>query len=169
MDDSFALWLGAFCDSAYVLWGISWLLVALSYGKAAYVSWAASRGTWSQVIPDIVRPFAWGLKSAYRRAVGGIPTAYPDKYEPGHLLRWAVFLGALVPALWGAFFITLDRSTWSSSDHVLSALGVSISTLAAWSHLWLAYREKPALWSTGVVCALAWLAAAPFVLGGLLL
>lgn len=156
-----------FFISAYLLWGALWVLVAVHYGAAAHFSWREQGGRWSAVLRDTTAPVMWAFRQLLRdvglRAPEPTPPTVPHRYTPGHILRFAVFLGSLTPAMFGFYFWQLDRSRWATLDVYVNLLMVALSVFAAMGHLFLAYRAVPKRWKALVVCTAAWLAIAPGV------
>lgn len=152
----------------YVLWSFSWLAVAWNYGCAARASWRAAGGTWRAAPADFFSPFTWALRSAACRlpfvnlfAFCPVPAEVPTRYERGHMLRLAIFMGAVKPVLWGWLVLKYLTHDLSQPEYILSILGLFISVLAALSHLLLVYKSSPRAWTAFVVGSLTWIAVAP--------
>ena len=157
-----------FLIASYLLWGAVWALVALHYGAAAHFSWRQQGGSWRAVLRDITSPVMWAFRQLLRdvglRAPEPLPATVPHKYTPGHILRFAVFMGSLTPAMFVFYFWQVDRSRWATLDVSVNLAMVLVSVAAAVGHLFLAYRAVPRRWIGLVVCAAAWLVLAPGVM-----
>jgi hypothetical protein len=153
----------------YAEWCVLWLLVAWYYGRSAYSNWKLAGGSWGRVLGDVAAPFVWGLRDSLCRwgLVRAAPyrgTQIPSKYMPGHILRFAIFLGSLTPIMFGSYFAYMDRSHWSPLDVTVTFVAVSSSILAACYHLFLAYRSQPRKWQNMVTASVAWLLLGPPVI-----
>ncbi len=146
----------------YWEWALLWCLVAWYYGRSAYASWRAGGGSPGRILCDLTQPLWWGLQHLLARAglrrnanVLAAQTV-PSTYGGGHLLRWAIFVGSLTPVMFGFMFADVQRSHWTNTQLWLTLAAVSLSCLAALSHLLLAYRTQPLRWGAVVAAALAW-------------
>lgn len=154
----------------YALWSAAWLAVAYHYGKAAYISWRAAGGKWGRAVAEVLQPFAWALRAAvcnlapFKRSALCTVEQVPSPYSSGHLLRFAIFLGSLTPALWGMFMLVQHSSHLTSADHAVNLAGLCISIVAAASHLLVAYKSRPRAWSAAVTLSVVWILTAPVAL-----
>lgn len=133
----------------YFMWGSLWSLVAWHYGQAARATWRAENGKWAECLKDFFAPFSWAIRDILCRLTrrpGFCGTEIPSRYSNGHTLRFAIFLGSLTPAVFGFFFISMDRTNRSLLDMAVTAIFIATSILAAGGHLFLAYKVRPYAW-----------------------
>ena len=154
----------------YLLWAFLWARVMWYYGYASYTSWLANGGRWRFVFHDLLQPFWWAIKETLCRwnlfkGKAFCGTVIPSPYEPGHLLRFSIFLGSLTPVVFGLQFGELDRSDWNIMRVIVTLLFVWSSILAAGGHLFLAFRTRPDAWRKLIVRCCFWLALSPLIFG----
>jgi hypothetical protein len=150
-------------NSLYPLWILTWVLVALHYGSAAWQSWRVKHRVLFIVL-DLSAPFWWALKDAVTRiscVLRGIPQPETPRYVPleidgGAYLRAAIFLASLSPAVVGFLYYTYPVMI-SPDRAFIGCINLLVSISAGLCHLFLALRARPSGWQLLVLMTIGWL------------
>lgn len=160
-------WLESMYATLYLAWGATWGLVAWHYGRAAYMSWLSVQGRWRDVPGEVAKAYVWAFRETLCKLgiVRGPSCGMPlvGKYTPGHILRFSIFLGSLMPMAFGFLFFNLDRSTWPPSAFVIISAMILLSLMSAMGHMYLALRPRMNRWRWLVLVSFCWLTVTPFV------
>ena len=152
----------------YAILFLAWWLVMLYYGNTGLASWRAQNGTLRGLAYDALHPFLWSWRRvlcAFR--IGDLDRCGQrpySKYSPGTILRLAIAITSVAPAL---YFVrpllggTIVGSGLSMGWHILL---LAFSILGGSMHLYIAFREQPGKWALYCVFSSLW-----FFLGPLLI
>jgi hypothetical protein len=141
-------------------WAVCWIVVMCVYGSAAYKSWRAANGLWRAAPRECIGFLRWFVRELWgdiRHGFHHYPEQMPQRYTPGHLLRFFIGISAFVCGMMGFASASADRSEWPPLVIGVILFAVSLSIFAAMGHLSLAWRDRPRRWRLFVLAVFAWI------------
>ena len=142
-----------FFQALYPSWSLIGWLVVWTYGRVAHRSWREAGGRWFHAPAEWFGVLRWIVLGCLRDllhlvALKRLPhePPFPTEYTPGHLLRFFVVLSFGFAAVASAVTWGADRTSWPDWMLFITAGTVSVSMIAGWGHLFIAWRQCPRCW-----------------------
>lgn len=145
----------------YTACAATWLVVLLTYGRAALASWTIERSS-STPLQEFWAAVKWfvfrvgdDLLSLVTNRVR-LPSVPVHVYTPGHMLRLWIGVGALGMSLLTLGTSLVDRSHWSFGLQVIVMVLIATSTAVGLGHVALAWKYDRR-WRALVLGVLIWI------------